>query len=126
MIQATTKMYRDNGDMFFLWVISDDDGVLGHIDGVGTSGHAGTNGGRESAEHAIGDRLLRHHHRAAYHDGPKRAARQQRSPRSTARSFCTDADGTGRATRTGLRCAMIALGLADTASEVGLTDETGH
>lgn len=39
MIQATTKMYRDNGNMFFLWVISDDDGVLGHIDGFPTEAH---------------------------------------------------------------------------------------
>jgi hypothetical protein len=32
MIQATSKMYRDNGDMFFAWYIEDENGLIGSID----------------------------------------------------------------------------------------------
>jgi len=32
MLQATARMYRDNGEMFFAWYIEDENGVVGHIE----------------------------------------------------------------------------------------------
>ena len=32
MLQATAKMYRDNGEMFFAWYIEDELGIVGHIE----------------------------------------------------------------------------------------------
>jgi hypothetical protein len=39
MLQATAKMYRDNGEMFFAWCIEDENGLVGSIDDFPTMKH---------------------------------------------------------------------------------------
>jgi hypothetical protein len=39
MLQATAKMYRDNGEMFFAWFIEDENGALGHMEDFPSMAH---------------------------------------------------------------------------------------
>jgi len=39
MFKATSKMYRDNGEMFFAWCIEDESGMIGHIEDFPTLLH---------------------------------------------------------------------------------------